>query len=109
LIHQFDGRSGAGQAVRRGVWSHCPPRNGSRHSAPQTLRAQTLRALTAWTRGGAFASFQERTCGSLEAGKQADFLILAADPTKADPEKIRTIAVETTVIAGKVVAGTDPF
>jgi hypothetical protein len=30
-------------------------------------------------------------------------------PTKVDAEKMRDIAVETTVIAGKVVAGVDPF
>jgi hypothetical protein len=61
-----------------------------------------------WTRVGAFASFQEQSRGSLEAGKQADFLVLSADPTKTDAEKIRGITVEK-VIAGKVVAGANPF
>jgi predicted amidohydrolase YtcJ len=73
------------------------------------LRTTAEQALAAWTRGGAFASFEEANRGSLEKGKQADFLILANDPTKVDAEKMRDITVETTVIAGKVVAGVDPF
>jgi predicted amidohydrolase YtcJ len=81
--------------------------NGKVYGARQ--RTTVEQALAAWTRGGAYASFQEQTRGSLEPGKQADFLILSADPTRADPEKIRTITVETTVIAGKVVAGMNPF
>jgi predicted amidohydrolase YtcJ len=66
-------------------------------------------ALAAWTLGGAYASFEEGNRGSLEKGKQADFVILVNDPTKVDAERIREIAVETTVIAGKVVAGVNPF
>jgi predicted amidohydrolase YtcJ len=73
------------------------------------LRTTAEQALAAWTRGGAFASFEEANRGSLEKGKQADFLVLANDPTKVDAEKMRDIAVETTVISGKVVAGVDPF
>jgi predicted amidohydrolase YtcJ len=73
------------------------------------LRTTPEQALAAWTRGGAFASFEEANRGSLEKGKRADFLILANDPTKVDAETIRDIAVETTVIAGRVVAGVDPF
>jgi predicted amidohydrolase YtcJ len=75
----------------------------------EKLRTTAEQALTAWTRGGAFASFEEANRGSLEKGKQADFLILSRDPTKVDPEKMRDIAVETTVISGNEVAGVDPF
>jgi predicted amidohydrolase YtcJ len=66
-------------------------------------------ALAAWARGGAFASFEEKTRGSVEPGKQADFLILSADPNKVDPQTICEIVVETTVISGRVVSGADPF
>jgi predicted amidohydrolase YtcJ len=81
--------------------------NGKVYGAKQ--RTTVEQALAAWTRGGAFASFEEANRGSLEKGKQADFLILANDPTKVDAETMRDIAVETTVISGKVVAGVDPF
>jgi predicted amidohydrolase YtcJ len=37
--------------------------------------------------GGAFTSFEEANRGSLEKGKQADFLILANDPTNVDAEE----------------------
>jgi predicted amidohydrolase YtcJ len=81
--------------------------NGKVYGVRQRTTAE--QALAAWTRGGAFASFEEANRGSLEKGKQADFVILANDPTKVDAETMRDIAVETTVIAGKVVAGVDPF
>jgi predicted amidohydrolase YtcJ len=81
--------------------------NGKVYGAKQRTTAE--QALAAWTRGGAFASFEEANRGSLEKGKQADFVILANDPTKVDAETMRDIAVETTVISGKVVAGVDPF
>ena len=35
-----------------------------------------------WTRGGAYASFEEKTKGSLDVGKYADLVILSEDPTK---------------------------
>jgi predicted amidohydrolase YtcJ len=73
------------------------------------LRTTPAQALMAWTRGSAFAEFSEAAHGSLEKGKRADFLILSADPTQVDPETIRKIAITTTVVGGKVVAGQDPF
>jgi predicted amidohydrolase YtcJ len=73
------------------------------------LRTTPEQALAAWTRGSAFASFEEATRGSLEAGKRADFLILSGDPSRVDPEAIRRIAVETTVVGGKVVTGVDLY
>jgi predicted amidohydrolase YtcJ len=81
--------------------------NGKIYGPKQRTTAE--QALAAWTRGGAFASFEEANRGSLEKGKRADFLILANDPTKVDAGKMRDIGVETTVVAGKVVAGVDPF
>jgi predicted amidohydrolase YtcJ len=81
--------------------------NGKVYGARQRTTAE--QALAAWTRGGAFASFEEANRGSLEKGKRADFLILGNDPTRVDAETIRDIAVETTVISGRVVAGRDPF
>jgi predicted amidohydrolase YtcJ len=81
--------------------------NGKVYGARQ--RTTAAQALMAWTRGSAFAGFAEKACGSLEPGKRADFLILSDDPTRVDPETIRKIVVETTVVEGKVVAGSDPF
>src|SRR4026209_1975784 len=66
-------------------------------------RISVEEALRAWTSGGAFASFDEARLGSITVGKRADFVVLAADPTHVAPETIRKIAVEKTVIGGRVV------
>ena len=41
--------------------------------------------------------------GSIEVGKLADFVVLAAEPTKVKPETIKDIAIEKTFIGGKAV------
>lgn len=66
-------------------------------------RTTIEQALYVWTMGGAFASFEERVKGSIEPGKLADFVVLAADPMRADPMTIKDIAVEVTAIDGEVV------
>jgi predicted amidohydrolase YtcJ len=60
-------------------------------------------ALRAWTLGGAFASFEEDQKGSITEGKLADFVVLSADPTRTESDRIKDIVVEKTVIGGKVV------
>jgi predicted amidohydrolase YtcJ len=74
---------------------------GKVYGAGQRINAEE--ALHAWTTGGAFASFAENHQGSIVLGKLADFVILSADPLRVKPGTIKDIAVETTVIGGKVV------
>jgi predicted amidohydrolase YtcJ len=81
--------------------------NGKVYGARQKTTVE--QALAVWTRGGAFASFEEKNRGSLEVGKQADFLVLASDPTRVALETIRNINIETTVVAGNVVSGANLF
>jgi predicted amidohydrolase YtcJ len=66
-------------------------------------RTTLEQALHAWTMGGAFASFEEKVKGSIEPGKLADFVVLGADPGRVDPMAIKDIAVDMTVIAGKII------
>ncbi|MBX3244895.1 MAG: amidohydrolase [Acidobacteria bacterium] len=61
---------------------------------------ETIRAYT-W--GSAFAEFQEKDKGTLEAGKLADFVVLSDDIFSIDPVKIRDVKVTMTVVDGKVV------
>ncbi|MEI8083865.1 MAG: amidohydrolase, partial [Actinomycetes bacterium] len=57
-------------------------------------------ALYAATIGGAFQLHMDHEIGSIEAGKFADFAVLADSPLDVDPMKIRDIAVWGTVVGG---------
>ena len=59
-----------------------------------------LQALRAYTLGSAFAAFVEHDRGSLEIGKLADFAVLSEDVTRCDPNRIRDVRVEATVVGG---------
>ena len=61
-------------------------------------REQALRGMTIWA---AYSCFQDKKRGSLEKGKDADFVILEEDIMKAPNEKLRDIKTLRTVIAGK--------
>jgi predicted amidohydrolase YtcJ len=58
-------------------------------------------ALRVATIHGAYASYEEGVKGSITAGKYADFVILERDPHDGDPNTIKDIKVERTVVGGK--------
>ncbi len=60
-------------------------------------------ALRIYTVNAAYASFEENIKGSIEAGKLADITVLSRDPLTVPPNKIENIAVEMTIVGGKVV------
>ncbi|OFW26966.1 MAG: hypothetical protein A3H97_08710 [Acidobacteria bacterium RIFCSPLOWO2_02_FULL_65_29] len=60
-------------------------------------------ALEAYTRGPAWASFQESRVGTLRAGMLADVVVLASDVFSQPPAKPEDVAVVTTIFDGKVV------
>lgn len=66
---------------------------------PQAFRAFTLDA--------AYAEHQEKTLGSLEAGKWADFILVDQDLFKAKPADIWKTQVLETWVAGERVYATD--
>lgn len=53
----------------------------------------------------AYASFSERTLGSISIGKRADYVVLSQDIMTIAPAKILSTKVLTTVIDGKPVYG----
>ena len=58
-------------------------------------------ALTAYTRNGAYASFEENRKGSLAAGLLADVVILDRDITAMAVDEVRDARVVRTIVAGK--------
>ena len=60
-------------------------------------------AVTAYTRGAAFAEFQERDKGTIARGKLADLVILTDDVLTIPADRIKDVRVLTTVVGGKAV------
>jgi predicted amidohydrolase YtcJ len=66
-------------------------------------RITVAEALRMYTVNAAYASFEEELKGSIEVGKLADFTVLSNDPQGVPPNKIKNIAVEMTIVGGRVV------
>ena len=60
-------------------------------------------ALRSWTLGGAYAAFEEKQKGSLEAGKLADFVMLSQDIMKVPDADLLKTRVTMTVLGGEAV------
>jgi predicted amidohydrolase YtcJ len=60
-------------------------------------------ALRVGTVHGAYASFEERLKGSIEAAKLADLVVLGRDPLREPPSSLITIPVEKTMVGGRWV------
>lgn len=61
------------------------------------------RGLDAYTRGAAYASFDEQRKGTLAHGMLADLVILSVDIFSLPPERLPEARVEITIFDGKVV------
>jgi predicted amidohydrolase YtcJ len=73
--------------------------NGETWGANQ--RISIAEALLVYTWNGAYNSHEENAKGSISPGKLADFVILADDPHRVDPGKIKDIAIVRTVAGGR--------
>lgn len=60
-------------------------------------------AIAAYTTNGAFLSFEEKTRGTIEAGKTADLIVLDRDLFKIPAQQISETKVVLTFLEGKVV------
>jgi predicted amidohydrolase YtcJ len=66
-------------------------------------RMTLAEALRGYTIEAAFAEFQERTKGSIEAGKLADLIVISKDITRIAPQELLTIEVLKTFVGGRLV------
>lgn len=74
--------------------------------APPRAAAQRLtveQALTAYTRGSAWFSFDDDVRGHLEPGAAADLAVLSDDPFSIDPDHLPSIGSELTLLGGRPV------
>ena len=76
--------------------------SGGRELGPEQ-RMTPREAVRAVTIDAARQLFEEERKGSIEVGKLADLVLLAANPLTADPMRIREIVVEETVKEGETV------
>jgi len=60
-------------------------------------------AIRVGTLHGAYASFEEKRKGSIEAGKLADLVVLGRDPLRENPSTLIQIPVERTMVGGRWV------
>ncbi|MGE5275497.1 MAG: amidohydrolase [Acidobacteriota bacterium] len=59
--------------------------------------------LAAYTIGGAYAAFEEKETGSIEAGKAADLVVLDRDLFEIPPEEIHRAHVLLTMLEGREI------
>jgi predicted amidohydrolase YtcJ len=71
-------------------------------------RVEPIVALKAMTLWAAYQHFEEKTKGSIEVGKLADFAILSDNPLTIDRMKIADIKVIETIKKGKSIYRIDP-
>ena len=64
-------------------------------------------AIQAYTLNTAYAAFEEDIKGSLEVGKLADFVVLSDNLVTMDPDDIKDVTVQLTVVGGRVVYEAD--
>jgi predicted amidohydrolase YtcJ len=66
-------------------------------------KVTTEQALTAYTRGGAYASFEETEKGMIAPGMLADLTVIDRDMRAVSPASIRDARVTRTIIGGRTV------
>jgi len=65
-------------------------------------RISVNEAFAMHTTTASWVGFEENEKGSLESGKLADIAVLAEDPFEVQPEKIKDLKVEMTLVGGEV-------
>jgi predicted amidohydrolase YtcJ len=83
-----------GTCVARKTWT------GTTVGADQAIGVDD--AIRMFTINAAYNAFEEKIKGSIEVGKIADFAVLAEDPHHVEPERIKDIPVDMTIVDGNM-------
>ncbi len=97
-VEDFNPMLGIDGAVNRRDWNNLPEEGWY---PEQCITVE--QAISAFTKGAAYANYEEKDKGSLEVGKFADLIILSDDIFTVDKNSIKDIKVEKTIVGGKVV------
>jgi predicted amidohydrolase YtcJ len=60
-------------------------------------------AIRGYTRNGAWLTFEEGIKGTLEPGKLADLVVLGEDILTIDPERVKDVKVDMTIVGGAIL------
>lgn len=94
--------------IMRLIWSSVNRRTQSGDILGPLERISVYRALQQVTINAAWQIREDGQKGSLDVGKQADFVILDANPLASDPAKLNEIKVVMTINDGKLIFGSLP-
>jgi predicted amidohydrolase YtcJ len=75
--------------------------SGAVYGAEEAVPIQE--AIRMYTASGPYLTWEEKTKGTLEAGKLADMIVLDSDPLTIPPEGLLKTNVDLTIVGGKVV------
>lgn len=87
----------------RVLWATVNRRTRSGAILGEDQRVSVMDGLKAMTLWAAYQHFEEKTKGSLEVGKLADFVILSDNPLTVDPLNITDISVLETIKEGVTI------
>ncbi|MDQ3548101.1 MAG: amidohydrolase, partial [Chloroflexota bacterium] len=85
-----------------GIWLAVNRRTSGGQPIGESEKVGVEQALRGFGPDAAYLGFQERQLGTIAPGYFADFAILSGDPVD-DPEAIKDLRVQATVIGGEVV------
>jgi predicted amidohydrolase YtcJ len=87
----------------KGIYAAVTRRAATGQAVTPDEAISALDALKLFTINAAYSCFCERQTGSVAKGKLADLVVLNGDPLQVNPEELKHLKVEMTVLDGEVV------
>ncbi len=89
--------------VLRDIWTCVARRSWGGVEVSPEEAISVMDAIRLFTIDAAYAGFEEDVKGSIEPGKLADLTVLNEDVLTVDPDAIKDIAVDYTIVDGAIV------